>query len=351
MKAPSIACVCIGLALSPLAATPVRAQGAVFQTSVSPVPDEDLASACQYELTLTDRQRAIRGVWVIFDRGRDILRIYGDPEVRSFAQRHDLALMLPFHCRAKSGTDGDLNMDPARGIGRALFAALDQFAELSGHRELASARLILLGFSGTGSLVGRFAGYAPDRVMAVVATHPGHNPLGLETIDLTPEAAAIAQFILAGSTDRITGTERPYAYFRKYFDRGAPWTFVVQNRTPHCCVVNAKTLVLMWLDAVVVQRIRRGSSAERYGFIRTAPETVQGCANLVAPAVPIWCHGTKDAWGGQNWAVSTAAIETRPNPPREMRPAGWLPTPGFAKQWLSFVTQPDHPVMSLPDAG
>jgi dienelactone hydrolase len=124
-------------------------------------------------------------------------------------------------------------MDPAKGIGRALFAALDQFAELSGHRELASARLILLGFSGTGSLVGRFAGYAPDRVMAVVATHPGHNPLGLETIDLTPEAANIPQFILAGSTDRITGTERPYAYFRKYFDRGAPWTFVVQNRTPH----------------------------------------------------------------------------------------------------------------------
>jgi hypothetical protein len=79
VKALSIACVCIGLALSPLAATPVRAQGAVFQTSVSPVPDEDLASACQYELTLTDRQRAIRGVWVIFDRGRDILRIYGGP--------------------------------------------------------------------------------------------------------------------------------------------------------------------------------------------------------------------------------------------------------------------------------
>ena len=44
---------------------------------MSPLPDEDLASACQYELTLTDRQRAIRGVWVIFDRGRDILQIYG----------------------------------------------------------------------------------------------------------------------------------------------------------------------------------------------------------------------------------------------------------------------------------
>ena len=154
-------------------------------------------------------------------------------------------------------------MDPAKGIGRALFAALSQFGEVSGHRELLSAKLILLGFSGTGSLVGRFAGDAPDRVLAVVATHPGlHNPLGLETIDLSPEAAAIPQFILAGSTDRITGTERPYAYFRKHFDRGAPWTFVVQNKTPHCCVINAKALMLMWLDAVVVQRMARGSNAE-----------------------------------------------------------------------------------------
>jgi hypothetical protein len=78
--------------------------------------------------------------------------------------------------------DGDLNMDPSKGIGRALLAALGQFAKLSGHQELASAKLILLGFSGTGSLVGRFAAYAPDRVLAVVATHPGRNPLGLEIL-------------------------------------------------------------------------------------------------------------------------------------------------------------------------
>jgi hypothetical protein len=348
VRALWFACLCIGLAFSFSAASSVTPQGAVFQTSVTPLADEDLASDCRYEITLTDRERMIRGVWVIFDRGRDMLRMYADPDVQAFARRHDLALLLPFHCRAKSGTDGDLNMDPKQGIGRALFAALGQFAELSSHRELASAKLILLGFSGTGSLVGRFAGYAPDRVLAVMATHPGHNPLGLETIDLAPEAAAIPQFILTGSTDRITGTERPYAYFRKHFDRGAPWTFVVQNKTPHCCVINAKELVLTWLDAVVIQRMTRGRDGERYGFIRTTPETVQGCPNFFPPTVPIWCHGVKDAWGGGNWSVSTAAIVPRASPPREMIPAGWLPTSGFAKQWLSFVMQPNHPVMSLP---
>ena len=72
-----------------------------------------------------------------------------------------------------------MNMDPSKGIGRALFSALAQFADMSQHPELASAKLILLGFSGTGSLVGRFAAYAPDRVLAIIAANPGHNPLDL----------------------------------------------------------------------------------------------------------------------------------------------------------------------------
>jgi hypothetical protein len=67
-------------------------------------------------------------------------------------------------------------MDPAKGIGRALFAALTQLAQSSHHPELASCKLILLGFSGTGSLAGRLAGYAPDRILAVIAA-AGRKPL------------------------------------------------------------------------------------------------------------------------------------------------------------------------------
>jgi hypothetical protein len=321
---------------------------AVYQVAVAPLPDEDLAAECRYELTLSDSPRPVRGVWVTFDRGRDMLRIHNDPDVRAFARRHDLALLMPFHCRSKSGSDGDLNMDPSKGIGRALFAALDRFADMSGHRELASAKVILLGFSGTGSLVGRFTVFAPSRVLAVIATHPGHNPLGLDTIELSPEASAIPEFILAGSSDRITGTQRPYDYFRRYFDRGAPWTFVLQNKTPHCCASNATALMLEWLDAVVVQRMTRGRSGERFGFIRTAPETRQGCPNVFPASNPVWCHGAKDAWDGDNWFAAGAAVEERSTGAADMRPAGWLPTREFAQHWLAFVIQPAHPVTSLP---
>lgn len=238
-------------------------------------------------------------------------------------------------------------MDPAKGIGRALFAALIQLAEISHHPELADSKLVLLRFSGTGSLVGRLSGYAPDRILAIIATAPGHfDPLGVNTINLSPQAAAIPELIMVGSADAISGTQRPYAYFRKYFDQGAPWTFVVQNNTPHCCIINAKALALRWLDAVVIRRLTR--AAGWYGFINTVQSAIAECPTPYPPAVPIWCRGTKDSWGGDNWSVRTATIARRPAASGQMMSAGWLPTHAFAKQWLTFVTETDHPMTSLP---
>jgi dienelactone hydrolase len=347
-------------ACAPTTATPVAipnagekpaivAQDVVFQTSVAPQPDEDLAAPCRYEITLTNPSRSVRGIWVIFERSRDMLLYYQDADVRAFARDHDLALLFPFHCQSKSSeTGGDMNVDPSKGIGRALFSALIQLAQASGHPELASAKLILLGFSGTGSLVGRLVEFAPDRVLAVIPTDPGHfDPLGMDTISLSPRAAAIPQLILTGSADAVSGTQRPYAYFRRYFDQGAPWTFVVQNKAPHCCIMNAKALILEWLDAVVVNKATRAT--RWYGFIDTKPSEAMDCPDQSSPpARPSWCRSPTDTWGGANWSVDTATIERRPNTPQGMMPAGRLPTDTFAKQWVSFVTQPEHPVTLPP---
>src|SRR5437773_11022030 len=84
-----------------LCASNAAAQGVVFQTSVAPEPEEDIAADCRYEITIPNPSKPIRAVWVIFDRGRDMLRYYGDSEVQTFAYRRDLALLFPFHCRSK----------------------------------------------------------------------------------------------------------------------------------------------------------------------------------------------------------------------------------------------------------
>jgi hypothetical protein len=169
----------------------------------------------------------------------------------------------------------------------------------------------------------------------------------MDTINLSPAAAAIPQLILTGSADAVSGTQRPYAYFRRHFDQGAPWTFVVQNKAPHCCIMNAKALILEWLDAVVVKRATRATGW--YGFIETKPSEAMDCPDQSSPpARTSWCRSPKDTWGGANWSVNTATIERRPNAPQGMMPSGWLPTDLFAKQWFSFVTQPEHPVTLPP---
>ena len=320
---------------------------ATFETSVAPRADEDIAEACKYEMTVTAPSRRIKGVWVIFERSLGTLQYYRDADVRAFARRHDLALLFPFHCRSKSDTSGDINVDPRRGLGRTLFAALVQLAERSGHPELASAKLILLGFSGTGSLVARMTEYAPDRVIASIPTHPAHgDPFGMDTLTLPREAAAIPQLILVGSADAVSGTQRPYDYFRRHFDEGAPWTFVVQNRVPHCCIMNAKALMLEWLNAVVVRRLTRATG--RYGFIAIEPTDATGCPGQTVPVRTSLCLGSKDDWGGQNWSVSSASVERRLVPSQGLMPAGWLPTDAFGQHWKSFVTQSQHSVTMPP---
>jgi dienelactone hydrolase len=323
------------------------ATGAVFQAIVAPQADDDVAGPCRYELTVPNTSQRIEVVWVIFDRGRDLLRYYGDPAVLQFDERHRWAMLLAFQCPGKitDADHGDINVEPKRGLGRTLFAALDQLSQTTGHSELTSAKLVLLGFSGTGVLAARFAGYAPHRLAAVIAADAGHfDPVGLDTLHLSEEAQAVPQLILAGSQDAISGVSRPYDYFHRHFDAGAPWTFVVQNEVPHCCIINAKALVLEWLDAVVVQKVDR--TAGSFGFIAKGPSGTVDCPS--GAAQPIWCRGGVDTWGGQNWSVADAVISKRRDAPSRMLSAGWMPTAAFASHWRAFVSQPSHPVMSLP---
>jgi len=341
--------------------------GVVFQTSVAPSANDDASQACGYELTLLDPARTIRGVWVIFDRGRDTLRYYGDPDVAAFARAHDLALLLAFHCAGKDPgqTKGDIDVEPAKGLGPMLFRALEQLATMATHPELATAKVVLLGFSGTGVLVARFPDYAPDRVLAVITANAGHfDPVGLDTIRLSPRASSVPQLVIAGGSDAVSGTTRPYDYFRRHFEQGAPWAFLLQNGVPHCCAINAKPLVLAWLSAWLDASLSRVPAGARqrqpasepsftrrggsYGFIQTTESELENCPPKGPTPKPPSCQSRLDTWGGTNSKVRSATIDRRASPPRDMRPAGWFPSRSVARAWLTLVTVPQHPITSLP---
>ena len=224
-----------------------------YRTSVTPEAGETLQDRCYYQLLLPVANHLVRSVLVIFERGWQVGNLYYGPVIVDFAASHQIGLVLAEHCRSKEREDMDVV--PEHGIGRALFTALKQFALASDHPEIAQSVLTVFSFSGGGSLVARMAGFAPDRTLALIACAPGqYEPLGMDTIDHPQKALAVPQLIIANGADNVNGTARPYIYFQRYRRQGAPLTFVIQNRTPHCCVSNVTPLMLVWLDAVIRER-------------------------------------------------------------------------------------------------
>lgn len=177
-----------------------------WQTTVSPLPDEEILRPCEYRMVIPDAKSQVKAAWIVFDRGQDYLKWYEDRRVRAFAGAHQLALVLSAQCRSKERED--MIVLPEKGAGRALFTALDQFAESSGHAELKASGVIAMGWSGAGSFAARLAGYRPERYIAGIAFAPGqYEPLGMDTIELPALAILSPQLIIANGGDNINGTE------------------------------------------------------------------------------------------------------------------------------------------------
>ncbi len=285
------------------------------RTIVAPLPDEQILAPCEYRLYLPETAAVIQSAWVIFDRGQDYLQWFHDRRVRAFAAEHRLALVIAMHCRSKERED--MIVLPEKGVGRALFSALDQFAASEQRPELKTVGIIAMGWSGAGSLVARLAGYRPGRYVAGIAYAPGqYDPLGMDTIELSDEAIRQPQLIIANGGDNVNGTERPYGYFRKYYDLGAPWTFAVQNQTPHCCLQNAQTLILEWLQAV----LSPGNTGQ-YGCITPQPS-------------PVF-----DEWKRPVFNAASSRVGRRNKCKGRDLPAGRMPSAMFSREWLAFTNR------------
>jgi hypothetical protein len=312
-----------------------------YRTYVAPTSAETMLSPCEYELTLRDASKPVRAVFVIIERGWQVGNLYFDPVVTTFAERHDLALLLARHCRAKIDQPDkaqDMDIIPEHGIGRALLQSLNQFAQQSHHPELSASKLILFSFSGGGSMVARMVAFAPNRILAAIEYAPGHyEPIGINTVNLPDAALSVPQFIIANGADNICGTQRPYAYFEKYHDH-APLTFMVQNRVPHCCVANVTAIVLLWLSDVLEQE---QDSVTKSPATINRKQAWQGFIQLRSSEV-------QDEWKTPVWNVVEAWIKPYGSAmPTGTKDAGWLPSKRFAEAWLAFEKADEHPISPL----
>jgi hypothetical protein len=295
-------------------------------------------------MTIAVPDKPVRAVWLTYDRGFDIMKYFDDPAVVMFARRHEMALVLAHQCPAKdppTHETGEMDMDVSRGVARSIDAALDDFGKQSGHAEIARAKLIVLGFSGMGAMFAQYVKYDPSRVLAAILANPGQGvPYGMETVNLSDEALAVPQFIIVGAIDSRGGTQRPYEYFRRHWVRGAPWTFLVQNGIPHCCVINVKALILDWLDEVIqARKSSSGSFDSKIDMHRGWTGYIRSCSTE-----------RTDSFKEHLWNACAASIKPlKSKPPADEIHAAWLPSRRVAVERLAFIQQKEHPEDSFPD--
>jgi hypothetical protein len=196
--------------------------------------------------------------------------------------------------------------------------------------------------------------FMPERTIASIEFAPGMgDPVGIDTVQLGEKARTVPQLIIANGTDENVGTARPYAYYAQYRKLGAPMTFLIQNRTPHCCVANIVPLMLEWLSDVV--RMRRPTSS---GYPLHAINT----GRLVVEYSGVM----ERIWHAKTWNISGAEIEVVyrnslsapgleiPRAPTDAQVPStgnlvpvWLPSAKFAKTWVAFARQASHPIKPL----
>jgi len=329
----------IGLLLF-AACSALSAKPTDFNVTIQPLPNEDFVS-CHYSLALPDPGNEVRAVWVIFDRGRDVHDLYRDPKVIAFARRFHIALLLHGHCPGTRPEDHqDMDMEPDKGLGPALLRALDRLAQQTHHAELHVARLVFLGFSGAGALSARLVEFVPDRTIAAILSAPGHyDPVGIDTVQLDHRALAVPELIIAGGNDTVSGTARPSEYFRKYRRQLAPWAFVIQNNSPHCCTANARDLILHWLGEVINQRCPPGPNIP----LRPVDQQAGWLTSLDVQETNI-----QDSFHLRTFNASRTWIKpVKDTSDEQQQNAGWVPDRVTARMWMNFVAQQEHPILPL----
>jgi len=331
------------LVLLLLACGSAVAQLREYRATVKPQAGENMAQPCDYQATFPAGDRTVKAAWVTYDRGPDITRYYSDPDVLAFAKRNDVAMVLAIQCPAsqpETGEKGEMDMNPAHGLGRSLFSALSTLGTESGHPELHAAKLIVLGFSGTGAYFAHFVAYAPDRIVAAILTNPGQtDPENVDKTTLDEKGIAVPELIIVGGKDAISGTGKPYKFFKRYHPQGAPWVYLVQNNIPHCCTIDAKPFILDWLQEVI--RARNPNPKEALSPMNSN----HGWYGSIRPCEPVY----NDHWGLPLWNVCDAHVErVEKDLPSQEMPSGFFPTESLATEWLTYVKQQDHPRNSFP---
>lgn len=270
----------------------------VFDISIIPRTGENFDTAA-FRLWLPDQAGPVKGVAVVLDGiNVDGRHLGGRAQWQNFAKKNSLALVS---CYFKTDDLSPQNIIYKRaeyGSGRALLAGLVALGKSSGHPEMGTVPLLLLGYSAGGQFSYSFAAFCPERVAAFVPNKSG-NFLP------APNAAvrAIPGLFVTGEKDKIFPQQRTRDFVLQQRRLGARWCVALEPKFGHN-TANANDLALPFFEAVM--RGWERPEAEREGVA---------------------------------YDLDTKKLISAGVPPKGMTNTIWFPEEGILAVWEGFVSQ------------
>ncbi len=195
----------------------------------------------------------------------------------------------------------------------SLFAAMVEFANLSGHPELANAPVLMFGLgAGTSPEGSGLASRVPQRVIGVLERVPVSVP-----ILTTPETLAVPTFVMLSELDEVVDNSSVQATFAGNRSRGGLWALAVEPGIVHAgATVLANGANVGWIAAALAARL---------------PTT---------PGDPLVALDEQSGWLGDQ---ATFEIASWANYTGDPTTASWLLSQTVANTWKTLVTSSGGP--------
>jgi dienelactone hydrolase len=229
------------------------ATAATYDVEITP---RDNFSKAAFRFWMPDNLVTIKGYLVLVPGINGDFRSAVNAELwQTFATKHNFAIV---GCCFNGGNKetGAPYYQASCGSGEALFEAMRDFAEKSGHPEARTAPFVLWGFSAGGQFNYEFACWKPARVIAFVV----NKGCDYRTFDTSKKTRNTPGVFFIGRKDlqhRIDAINKIFTLGRK---QGALWTLTVEPDAGHDIGRSWKMAIALF-DAVIPLRLPADGSA------------------------------------------------------------------------------------------
>ncbi|MDX2081753.1 MAG: hypothetical protein SFU53_13295 [Terrimicrobiaceae bacterium] len=298
---------------------------ATFDWSADPLPKVKIETVA-FRGWVPDTEKPLAGTLVLIPgRHGDGRGLADQPRWQQLAGDLGFAII---GCQFANGEPYDYQNDGTGEVARAINAAVEKLAEVSGKPELAKAPLAFWGTSAGSNVSMAYCTHFPERVAAVGSSKGTGGPQGATG----PKQMEIPMIFAVGGKDKpewVTGSV-------ENIGRGlgkAPWTLALQANEGHG-VDASLDVIIPFLRSAVEQRLGKKPATGSSSFFKSELPNIGSGSRPASAKTTFAKINLRDGWLGDR---ETFEVATYSDFKGTKAKAIWLPDEATALAWQAYL--------------